>query len=83
MREESEGDRELEKQHIETIRAITHLFVLRALMYQLLSGVKMMHANGVLHRDLKPGNLLISKNCELKVKAEERTIETQSLLTPL
>ncbi|CAK4509027.1 unnamed protein product [Aphanomyces euteiches] len=39
---------------------------IRVIMYQLLSGVKAMHDNGVLHRDLKPGNLLINKDCELK-----------------
>ncbi|KAF0710143.1 Aste57867_5594 [Aphanomyces stellatus] len=40
---------------------------IRVIMYQLLSGVKTMHDNGVLHRDLKPGNLLINKDCELKI----------------
>ncbi len=40
---------------------------IRVIMYQLLSGVKAMHANDVLHRDLKPGNLLINKDCELKI----------------
>ncbi|EQC27771.1 CMGC/MAPK protein kinase [Saprolegnia diclina VS20] len=40
---------------------------IRVIMYQLLSGVKAMHDNGVLHRDLKPGNLLVNKDCELKI----------------
>lgn len=40
---------------------------IRVIMFQLLSGVKAMHDNGVLHRDLKPGNLLLNKDCELKV----------------
>lgn len=40
---------------------------IRVIMYQLLSGVKAMHDNGVLHRDLKPGNLLLNKDCELKI----------------
>ncbi|CAI5727158.1 unnamed protein product [Peronospora destructor] len=39
----------------------------RVIMYQILSGVKAMHDNGILHRDLKPGNLLLNKDCELKV----------------
>ena len=40
---------------------------IRVIMFQVLSGVKCMHDNGVLHRDLKPGNLLLNKDCELKV----------------
>lgn len=41
---------------------------IRVIMFQVLSGVKAMHDNGVLHRDLKPGNLLLNKECELKVR---------------
>uniref|UniRef100_K3WFG5 Protein kinase domain-containing protein n=1 Tax=Globisporangium ultimum (strain ATCC 200006 / CBS 805.95 / DAOM BR144) TaxID=431595 RepID=K3WFG5_GLOUD len=36
-------------------------------LHQLLRGVKYLHGHGVLHRDLKPGNLLLSKTCQLKV----------------
>ncbi|PWA03262.1 hypothetical protein BB558_000579 [Smittium angustum] len=43
------------------------ILTIKHLMYQLLCGIGFTHKHKVLHRDLKPQNLLISKKGELKI----------------
>jgi serine/threonine protein kinase len=40
---------------------------LQYFMIQILSGLAYMHASHVIHRDLKPKNLLINGNCIIKI----------------
>jgi mitogen-activated protein kinase 7 len=39
----------------------------QSFIYQILVGLKYIHSANVLHRDLKPGNLLVNAECDLKI----------------
>lgn len=39
----------------------------RHFLFQLLAGLKHLHNNRVIHRDLKPGNLLVTRDCRLRI----------------
>jgi len=39
----------------------------RFFLYQILRGMKFVHSADVIHRDLKPRNLLVNSNCDLKI----------------
>lgn len=39
----------------------------QSFIHQILVGLKYIHSANVLHRDLKPGNLLVNADCELKI----------------
>lgn len=51
---------------IQSKQALTEMHY-KCFARQILEGLKAMHAIGVFHRDLKPGNLLVSKDCQLRI----------------
>ena len=40
---------------------------IKLIFYNLLCAVKYMHSGNVMHRDLKPGNILINGDCQVKI----------------
>jgi cyclin-dependent kinase len=55
------------KKYLDTYESGLDLPVLQSFLYQLLHGVAFCHDHRVLHRDLKPQNLLINREGELKL----------------
>lgn len=55
------------KKFLDTFSGDIDLPTIKHLMYQLLTGIAYCHEHRVLHRDLKPQNLLINKKLELKL----------------
>jgi len=55
------------KKYIEAINVPMDLRLVQSYMYQLMKGMTYCHQHRVIHRDLKPGNLLIDKNGALKI----------------
>lgn len=59
-------DRDLKK-HLDASEGFLSAGAVRALSRQLLRGLEHCHIRGVMHRDLKPQNILVSRDGELKI----------------
>eukprot|EP01094_Clydonella_sp_ATCC50884_P005069 TRINITY_DN14052_c0_g1_i1.p1 TRINITY_DN14052_c0_g1~~TRINITY_DN14052_c0_g1_i1.p1 ORF type:complete len:328 (+),score=127.34 TRINITY_DN14052_c0_g1_i1:80-985(+) len=55
------------KKYIDKVGGYLSPDLVQSYCYQLLSGLRYSHGHRVIHRDLKPGNLLIDKNGKLKI----------------
>jgi len=55
------------KKYFDSLNGEIDPAVVKSLMYQLLRGLAFCHSQQILHRDLKPQNLLLNKNMELKL----------------
>lgn len=55
------------KKYFDSLNGKIDQSVVKLLMYQLLRGLAFCHSQNVLHRDLKPQNLLLNRNMELKL----------------
>lgn len=58
------------KKYFDSLNGEISSEIVKSFMYQLLRGLAFCHSHNVLHRDLKPQNLLINKNNELKLAGE-------------
>lgn len=54
--------------HFKKLTLSLNIKQIKYIFFQIVDGIDHLHANGILHRDIKPGNILINKNSfEIKI----------------
>jgi cyclin-dependent kinase 1 len=59
-------DKDLKK-YMESVSGLLDLMLVKSFLFQCCRGLSFCHARGVMHRDLKPQNLLVTKDGRLKL----------------
>ncbi|CAM9736067.1 unnamed protein product [Scytosiphon promiscuus] len=59
-------DRDLKK-YMESTQGMLDPMLVKSYLFQMIRGLEFCHARGVMHRDLKPQNLLVSRDGKLKL----------------
>lgn len=55
------------KRYMDSVRDLMDPMLIKSYLYQMIRGLHFCHARGVMHRDLKPQNLLVNKEGKLKL----------------
>ena len=61
---ESDVRKVLESVKFGTVLSEDHIIVI---LYNILCSMQFLHTTNLIHRDLKPDNLLVNSNCEVKI----------------